>query len=94
MSDKGKTVGGNIQQNTLIIDPVAMSDKGKTVYCSVNVDNMNIADVSNEILLDPYCMYSVLDQHICMLISLCLPIVCDGMVVGFTTVCAISAYQH
>ena len=94
MSDKGKTVGGNIQQNTLIIDPVAMSDKGKTVYCSVNVDNMNIADVSNEILLDPYCMYSVLDQHICMLISLYLPIVCDGMVVGFTTVCAISAYQH
>jgi len=88
------SVGGNIQQNTLTLDPVALSDKGKTVYCSANVDNTNISDVSNEILLDPYCMYSVFDQHICMLISLCLPIFCDRMAVDFTTVCAISAYHH
>ena len=51
------SVDGQQQHNTCIIN-VTDSDKGKHVYCTAMDDRRDVSNVSNVIVLDPYCEYS------------------------------------
>ena len=50
-------VDGQQQHNTFIIN-VTGSDKGKHVYCTAMDDRRDVSNISNVIVLDPYCEYS------------------------------------
>ena len=51
------SVDGAQQHNTLKIN-VTDSDKEKQVYCNAMDDRRDVSNVSNVIVLDPYCEYS------------------------------------
>ena len=51
------SVDGAQQHNTLKIN-VTDSDQGKQVYCTAMDDHRDVSNVSNAIVLDPYCEYS------------------------------------
>ena len=51
------SVDGAQQHNTLKIN-VTDSDQGKQVYCTAMDDHRDVSNVSNVIVLDPYCEYS------------------------------------
>jgi hypothetical protein len=51
------SIDGAQQHNTLKIN-VTISDKEKQVYCTVMDDRRDVSNVSNVIVLDPYCEYS------------------------------------
>ena len=51
------SIDGTQQHNTLKIN-VTISDKGKNVSCTAMDDRGDVSNVSNVIVLDPYCEYS------------------------------------
>jgi hypothetical protein len=51
------SIDGAQQHNTLKIN-VTISDKGKKVSCTAMDDRGDVSNVSNAIVLDPYCEYS------------------------------------
>ena len=51
------SIDGAQQHNTLKIN-VAISDKEKKVYCTAMDDRRDMSNISNVIVLDPYCEYS------------------------------------
>jgi hypothetical protein len=51
------SIDGAQQHNTLKFN-VTISDKEKKVYCTAMDDRRDVSNVSNVIVLDPYCEYS------------------------------------
>lgn len=47
------------QDNTLSINPITKSDKGKDVSCTVTDDRGKVSASSNTVSLDPYCKYQL-----------------------------------
>lgn len=54
------STSGTKQGNTLAINPITKTDKGKTVSCSVTDDRGKVSDSSNTVILDPYCKFVII----------------------------------